>query len=97
MWRSAGCGDLILSANESRILLMRRINVKVIARARQPRIISVAADSLKVYVTAPAVDGKANQAVIAAVAEYFQIKPRQLRIVSGAKSPHKIIELKHSS
>lgn len=76
---------------------MRRIKVKVIVRSKRPRVEEAVADSLKVYVAAPAVDSKANQAVIAAVAEYFQVKPRQLRLVSGAKSHHKIIELNCSS
>lgn len=73
---------------------MRRINVKVIARAKRPRIISVAADSLKVYVTAPAVDGKANAAVIASLADWLGVKPRDVRIVRGLKSRQKVVEIR---
>ncbi len=72
---------------------MRRINVKVIARARQPRIISLTADSLKVYVTAPAVDGKANAAVIASLADWLGVKLRDVRIVRGLKNREKVVEI----
>ncbi len=76
---------------------MRRINIKVVARSKRPRIEVLGPNELKVHVTAPAIGGKANRALLTAVAEHFQVKPRRLCIVSGVKSPHKIIELNGSS
>jgi uncharacterized protein YggU (UPF0235/DUF167 family) len=39
-----------------------------------------------------AIDGAANEAVIKLLAHYLNTKPKQLRIVSGHKNPHKRIE-----
>ena len=46
-----------------------------------------------VAVKEPATDGKANDAVIRALAEYLQIEPYQLRISSGHNARKKIIEI----
>lgn len=48
---------------------------------------------LIVRVTAPAVDGKANRAVIEAVARALGVRSRDLRIVAGERSRDKIIEI----
>ena len=48
---------------------------------------------LIVRVTAPAVDGKANEAVLASVSAALQIPRRQARIVSGTRNRTKVLEL----
>jgi uncharacterized protein (TIGR00251 family) len=52
-----------------------------------------AADALIVAVPAPAVDGKANEAVRRALAEAFGIRRQQVRIVRGDRGRDKVIEL----
>ena len=47
--------------------------------------------ALVVAVHAPAVDGRANEAVIAALAEEFGVRPRDVRLVSGQTSRTKIV------
>jgi uncharacterized protein (TIGR00251 family) len=47
--------------------------------------------ALKVRVTAPAVDGKANAAVVAAVADALGISARAVSIVAGATSRTKTL------
>lgn len=69
-----------------------KINIKVVPRASKNRIIEEAGQ-LKVYVTSPAADGKANKAVVEALAEYFKVKKRAVTIVSGKKNRNKIIEI----
>lgn len=49
--------------------------------------------ALIVAVTAPAVDGKANDAVISAVAEAFGLKARQISIHSGHTARTKILDV----
>lgn len=49
--------------------------------------------ALLVAVAAPAVDGKANAAVLAALAAAFGVRPRQLTIVTGDRGRDKVIEL----
>jgi len=49
--------------------------------------------ALVVRVQAPAADGKANAAVLAALAEALGTRPRGLQLVSGATSRTKVIEI----
>lgn len=74
---------------------MKLISVLVTARAKKSRIVELAGPpSLKVYVAAPAVDGKANEGVVKLLADWFRVKKRDVRIVRGQRSRQKIIEIK---
>ena len=48
---------------------------------------------LEVWVREKPVEGKANTAVEAAIAAALGLRPRQVRIVSGATARRKIVEL----
>ena len=50
-------------------------------------------DVLVVAVSAPAVDGRATDAVLAAVADAFGLRPRQVALVSGATNRTKVLRL----
>jgi uncharacterized protein (TIGR00251 family) len=50
-------------------------------------------DSWKVYVSAPAVDGKANKALIEVLAKHFQVPKSQIEIIKGLKSRRKTINI----
>ena len=50
---------------------------------------------LKVYLTAPPVDGKANDALTAVLAGYFAVHQRQVRIIKGLKSRLKTIMIEN--
>jgi len=71
---------------------MKFIKIKVIPNARKNNI-SKEKDMLKVRVTAPAVDGKANKAVIEALAEFFKVKKRCISIIRGGKTREKVIAI----
>ena len=47
----------------------------------------------KIYLTAPAVDGKANKALIRFLAGYFNVSKTQIEIIKGLKSRHKTISI----
>lgn len=49
--------------------------------------------ALIVAVTAPAVDGRANDAVIAALADALGVRPREIRIVSGMTARSKVVAI----
>ena len=69
-----------------------KINVKVIASAKRNEVIKDES-SLKVYVNKPAINNKANLAVIELLADYFKIRKNLVKIIKGEKSQNKIIEI----
>ena len=67
--------------------------VKVHPRARKNAITGQVGDSLKLALTAPPVDGKANQAVIEFFADLFAIPRSSITIASGETSRNKIVRI----
>jgi uncharacterized protein (TIGR00251 family) len=51
-------------------------------------------DSLKIRLMAPAVEGKANEALAAFLAGAFGVAKRDVRIVSGERSREKRVEIR---
>ncbi len=68
------------------------IDVKVIAGAKK-NLIKKELDHYKIYLTAPAVEGRANQALIAFLAEHFHAAKSQITITKGLKSRHKVVTI----
>lgn len=69
------------------------LEILVMPRASRARVGPMHDGRLKVFVTAPAVEGAANSAVIAAVAKAFALKPHAVRIKSGLTSRRKTLAL----
>lgn len=69
-----------------------RINVRVAPKAKHNKVV-VEPDRLKVYLTAPPVEGKANTALIEVLAEHYGVKRSQVRIVKGEKGRDKLVEI----
>lgn len=69
-----------------------RVNIRVIPNAKKNDV-SEEGEKLKVYVKAPAVDGKANKAMIEVLAEYFKVKKGDIRIIRGERSREKVVEV----
>jgi uncharacterized protein (TIGR00251 family) len=69
-----------------------RINVRVIPRSSKNSI-EWDESGLRVRLTAPPVDGAANVALIAFLAQYLGMHTRDIRIVQGMTSRHKIVEI----
>jgi len=67
-----------------------KVNVKVIPNAKRNEV-SQEGEKLKVRVAAPALDGRANKAVIEILAEFFNVKKSKIKIIKGEKSREKII------
>lgn len=71
---------------------VRRINVRVIPRAKQNKI-TIDGDVLRVHTTAAPVDGAANSGVIKLLAEYFDVPKSQINIVRGETARDKVVEI----
>ena len=69
-----------------------RINVRVIPRSGK-NLIEWEEGGLKVHLTAPPVDGAANDALIVFLAEFLGLHKRDIQIVRGTTGRHKIIEI----
>lgn len=72
---------------------MRRINLRVIPRARQNKIDVDENGVFRIHITAAPVDGAANVAVMRALSEYFDVPKSQIKIVRGETSRDKIVEV----
>lgn len=70
-----------------------RLTVQVQPRARSNGIVGRHGNALKVRLTAPPVDGAANEALVILLAGTFGIHRRAVTIVSGAGSRRKVVEL----
>jgi len=70
-----------------------RIAIRVRPGASRTRVGGRYGDRLVVAVTARAVAGAATEAALAAVAEAFGLRPRRVRLVTGATSRDKVVEL----
>ena len=71
---------------------MTKINVRVIPRAKK-NLVKIEPGRLKVYLTAPPQDGKANRLLLEVLAEYYQVKKKQVVIIQGEKSQDKTVEI----
>jgi uncharacterized protein (TIGR00251 family) len=67
--------------------------VKVQPRARKNAVTGVVGDALKLALTAPPLEGRANQAVLDFFAELFQIPRASVTIASGATSRNKVVRI----
>jgi uncharacterized protein len=68
------------------------LNIKVIPNARKSSI-AIEEDLWKVHLNAPATDGKANEALIEAIAAHFKVRKSAVRILKGHRSRQKIVEV----
>jgi uncharacterized protein (TIGR00251 family) len=71
-----------------------RFSVRLQPRASKNEITGLQGVSLKVRVTAPPVDGMANEALIEILSQTLQISRRDVRIVSGLTSRTKVVEIR---
>ena len=69
------------------------LRVKVQPRAKKNRLAGKAHEEWKLQLIAPPVEGKANQACIEFFAHLLGIARSRVRLLSGEKSRHKVLEL----
>ncbi|MBL7197700.1 MAG: DUF167 domain-containing protein [Candidatus Omnitrophica bacterium] len=48
---------------------------------------------LKVYLTAPAIEGRANKALINILSDFLKVKKPQIQIIKGEKTRNKLINV----
>ncbi len=70
-----------------------RLLVKVVPGASRNEIAGVLGERLKVRVNAPPEGGKANEAVMALIAEVLGVGVRSVQIESGHTRPEKVVRI----
>ncbi|MEW6407808.1 MAG: DUF167 domain-containing protein [Patescibacteria group bacterium] len=70
-----------------------KISVKVKSNAKIEKVEKIDENSFAVLVKEPPVQGRANEAVIKALADYFGVSKSGVKIISGRASRQKIIEI----
>lgn len=69
-----------------------QLTIKVIPAARQ-NLYKEEGGVIKVYLTAPAVDGKANLALIKFLSKHFDVNVSRIVILKGEKSRLKVVSI----
>lgn len=70
-----------------------RIYIKVIPKSSRNKVEKISEEEYKVWVMAPPVDGKANEAVVRLLADYFDVSKTKVKIVGGKSVRTKIIDI----
>ena len=73
--------------------LMGRLSLKVVPGSSRDEIVGWLGDSLKVKVKAPPDKGRANEAVVALLAERLGIDTSSITVASGHTSPAKVVAI----
>lgn len=69
------------------------LTVRVVPNAKKERLLEEEG-RVKVYLNAPPVEGKANDALIDFLAEHYKVRRSAVRIVRGETSRTKVVEIK---
>ncbi len=70
------------------------LNIRVLPRSSRNEIVGEMKDgTLKVKLTAPPVDGKANEALIDLLSEYFGVSKKKIIVRRGPRSKNKVVEV----
>ena len=77
--------------------MLIRLKVRVIPNARKNEIAACTGDEIRLKIKAPAVEGKANAALIEFLAELTGVPRSKIEIKAGEKARLKVIELEASS
>jgi hypothetical protein len=70
-----------------------KLQVIVKPKSRKTKVTQLTESVYEVAVTAPPVGGKANEAAIEALADYFHVHKNQVEIVSGFTGVNKVIKI----
>jgi uncharacterized protein (TIGR00251 family) len=68
--------------------------LRVQPRASRNAFAGVMGDAIKLAITAPPVDGKANQAVVEYLSDFFRVPKSNITIVSGETGRNKLIAVR---
>lgn len=65
--------------------------------AKRSEVAGLHGDALKVRLAAPPVEGRANEALLKFIAEKFEVPLRNVELLRGAQSRHKLVKVTGSA
>ncbi len=72
---------------------MAKLKLRIVPNAKRDEVVGEHGDAVKVKVAAPALEGKANEALLEFIAEKLGLHRRDVLLVAGEKSRDKLIEI----
>ncbi len=73
------------------------INLHVQPGAKSSSISGLHGDDLKIRLAAPPIEGRANKALMKFLAEIFSVPLRNIKLLRGQQSRHKVVQITHSA
>lgn len=73
--------------------MLTRLKVRVTPNARKNTVVSWTEDEIRLKIKAPAVEGKANAALIEYLSELTDVSRSKIQLKAGEKSRIKLIEI----
>jgi uncharacterized protein (TIGR00251 family) len=70
-----------------------RLKLRIVPNAKRDEVVGEYGDAVKIKIAAPAVEGKANEALLEFVAKEAGIHRRDITLIAGEKSRDKVLEL----
>lgn len=70
-----------------------KIIVKVKPNAKEEKVVQISDGEYAVWVKAPPKEGKANDAIVAVLSDYFSVPKSRITILKGATSRLKVIDV----
>jgi uncharacterized protein (TIGR00251 family) len=72
---------------------LAKVAVEVTPRSREAGVVGRRGDALRVKVVAPPAGGRANKELVGVLAEFFAVRRGAVRVVRGASSRRKVVEI----
>jgi uncharacterized protein (TIGR00251 family) len=69
------------------------VKLRIVPNAKRDEVVGEHGDAVKIKVAAPALEGKANEALLEFIAEKLGVHRRDIALVAGEKSRDKAIEV----
>jgi uncharacterized protein (TIGR00251 family) len=70
-----------------------RLKLRIVPNAKRSELAGTHGDAIKLKIAAPAIEGRANEALVEFLAEKLGVPQRNIALVSGAKSRDKLVEI----
>lgn len=72
------------------------LNIKVIPNAPKNCIGEIIGDMIKIKINAPSENNKANEELVCYLADFFNVKKSDIKLIKGLKSRKKVIQIKNA-